>query len=286
MLLECHSPQPKCISFPICHPIINCCKCPTKCICITKCCTQTPSCINFKTDNCDDLLESKRTYEMSCKSPSSPSTNLPTNRGIPNQFRNSTPDIRQIYSKTNSYFNIDRNNSNDNDIHNIQSPINSNDNNNYFDDNNNYFENENDNNYNINDIKGNMETSRKSFSFRPNLSIARNNSINYTYRNLIKKKEFINNKPGNKKKQELLDKIKCISHRLDKTISIYKDKNNGIYNKNKISKNKYNNDYHKRFNSNENFHNIHRNKKNLNRYLDEINQILYNYDRNYLLDKN
>ena len=281
MLIDCHSPQPKCISIPICHPVI-CCNCPSKCVCLTNCCSKTPSSLNFKTDICEDLLESKCTYELSSGHPLTPYTSMPATRLISNQLRYSTPDIRKINSKTNSYFNIDRNNSNDNFIHNIQTPLNFNDKyNENYDDN----DNENDNNY---DINNHIENNKKSISFKPNLSITRNNSINYTYRKKLNNRELIKNKSSLNKRHELLDKIKCISHRLDKTIRIFNAKNNGIYNKNRIGKNRNIHEYNKRFNSNENIHDFNKNrknKKNISRYLNEMNQIRLDYDKNYILEK-
>ena len=280
MMMECHSPQPKCISIPICHPVICCCNCPTNCICIPNCCEKTPSSLNYKTDICDDLLESKRTYEFSYRDPSTPYVSMPTKRIFSSQLRNSTPDIRKIYSKTNSYFNINNNNSNDNFFNNNLNPLNSSDkyNDNYFN---------NDNNYDINN--NTEEINKKSFSFKPNLSISRNNSINYTYRKKFdSNRELIKNKSNLNKNHKLLDKIKCISHRLDKTISIYNNKNKGNYNKNRIGSNKNIHDYNRRFNSNENIHNFNKsrkNKNNINSYLNEMNQIRLKYDKNYILEK-
>ena len=68
MIIECHSSQPKCLSFPICHPIINCCPYPpTKCICITNCyCPATPS-MTSQTDNCKEKLKNKLNFRFKFK---------------------------------------------------------------------------------------------------------------------------------------------------------------------------------------------------------------------------
>ena len=112
MIIECHSPQSKCIPVSICHPIVNCCKCPSECVCLTNCCSQDPN-INFQTDICEN--QNELTYEIMSKCPLSPIINC---QKIKSQYRNSTPDITRIHSKTNSYFNIDRNNLEDNYINN------------------------------------------------------------------------------------------------------------------------------------------------------------------------
>ena len=83
MLLDCHSPQPKCIPVPVCPPITNsCCNCPTECICITKCCPQETNLnnINFKTDICENKNE--LTYELVSKQPLSPVINCPKNQKL------------------------------------------------------------------------------------------------------------------------------------------------------------------------------------------------------------
>ena len=119
MLTECHSPKQKCLSIPICHPTINCCNCPT--ICITNCCPQTPL-MTFPSDNCEEKNKNKLLYELSSSIPSSQYITTPSSQIFTNQFRNSTPDIIKLHSKTNSYFNIPRNSSNDFFINNLQNP--------------------------------------------------------------------------------------------------------------------------------------------------------------------
>ena len=200
MIIECPSPQSKCIPVSICHPVVNCCcHCPTKCICFTNCCPQTPQ-MNFKTEICNDQYENNVGYDMSSQIPSTAQSNISRRKIFSNQFRNSTPDIRHFHSKTNSYFNLNKDNTpNDNYINNIQNNLNDNDNN----------------------IDANSN-----LTFRPNLSISKNNSINYTYKKKIDtNRQFIKNKANLHKSNELLNKINCISHRIDKTLSIYKNKN-------------------------------------------------------------
>ena len=104
---------------------------------------------------------------------------------IKSQYRNSTPDITRIHSKTNSYFNIDRNNLEDNYINNKnKTPLN------------NYIR-EKTENYN-------HDTDRNNLITKPNLSITRNNSINYIFRKKTSNnKEPIQNKSNLNKKKEL-----------------------------------------------------------------------------------
>ena len=260
-MIECHSPQPKCIPIPICPPIINCCcGCPTKCICFTNCC-QEKSNNNIRTENGVEQCQDQMTYEIDPKTSFSP--NLRESKSQKFTLRNCTPDIRN-FNKTNSYFNIETDNANENFITNAQTPI---------------------------DDHYKYETSRKNYEIKSPLSITRNNSINYTYRKkLNNNREFIKNKEQMKKKYELLDKIKCISHRIDQTLSLYNNRPENQYT-NEISKNKFNisSYYNKRFNSNENYENNKKNNKkprNQSRILDEMNQIRLQYgNENDFLEK-
>ena len=165
MLLECHSPQPKCIPVPLCPPILDCCKCPSECICITNCFSQepNPNKINFQTDICQNKNE--LTYELTSKEPLSPVLNCPKNQKIfTGQIRNSTPDVTRLHSKTNALFNLNRKNANDNYMNNYNNkhPI---------------YENE------LEDIEEyDDDKDKKYLDSKPNLTVTRNNSFNFTFR--------------------------------------------------------------------------------------------------------
>ena len=242
MIIECHSPspQPKCISIPICHPIVKCCNCTTKCICIKECCSQSP-CTNCQTENCED---SKQIFTSSTRIPQTPYLNIPkTHQYTQYLRRNNTPDITKIYSKTNSYFNND-----ESYIYNNQKPLNQN----------NLNDDPNDNIMNVN----------------TNLSITRNNSINYTNRKKLNNNipEYFINKQDINRKNNLLDKIQSISYRLDKTINQYNNNNKKLED---ISKDKINRTNINRYYSNDNINYINKRRKsrtkNMNKYMDEIN---------------
>ena len=246
-MLVCKTPKQDCICLPTCcSPIVNCCSSTTDCICCSNCCE---SCItNLQADNCENILN-----KMSHISPRGQYSPVPKINKF--KFRNSTPSLNKFYSRSNSYINMRRNNSNDNfclpdqndmdymneydennidECNDVNSPNNRKDLE-YFKEINNYpiEESVNANNDYMDNIPSNINSKR-------------NNQRDYSYRGRTN--------PNNRmkcSKDELLDKIRYMTNRIDKVVEQYRDKdlgegdqvhykNNYKTHQNKKNKNKFN----------------------------------------------
>ena len=267
MLIKSNSSYSTCIPVQICHPHIKNCFYPKEYIYIPNCCSQE-SIINFQED-ISKIKNKISTYELNAKEQLSPNLNNQKSQKYIPQTRNSTPSLMK-YSKTNSYFNIMKNIQKENySSYNSPIPININ-----------------------NNIDSNIDSNNKNISLnqinKQNINIENNNTYNNKYRHQLRNnsnktifpsKYDINN--NNNNKRELIDKIKCMSHRLNSAIRNLSDLNKDLIEKQNYKVNSYNN---RRINSDDNLtHNKNLNTKkykarNSNRYLDELHKINSEYD--------
>ena len=185
-MLLCHSPKrQKYICVPVCSPISNC---SPNSLYLTNCRHQK-SLSNLTTNNYGKPTN-KITYEISENDSSNPISNKNNYNNYPKQLRNSSSYLHKLKSKPNPYFNLRRNNSNENFICGQQNDINVNSYN-YLDNKNKYS-----NNHSIYDMK-------------------RSNINDLSFWGNKNDKDIINNRI-NGKRSDLLDKIKCMSNRIIK----------------------------------------------------------------------
>ena len=194
-MLLCHSPKrQKYMCIQVCSPNKNC---SSDCLCLTNVCHQM-SLSNITTDNYGKQAN-KITYEISLEDSSNPISNINDYNKNPKPLRNSTSYLYKLKSKSNPYLNLRRNNSNENFICKLQNDIND-ASFNYLDNNNKYS-----NNHSNNNIK-------------------RNNINDFSFLRKNNDRDIISNRINGRRK-DLIDKIKCLSNRLNKAIDIYQDKN-------------------------------------------------------------
>ena len=180
-MIDCHSPQHNNISSPIYQSTGN-----FRSDCIHSSKEQN---LNFQTE-----FEGKKndlTYQINSKEPLSPTLNYSKNQKVYlNSYRNSTPDISRIRSKTYELFNLNKKKY---DRNCMNKHINDNE---------------------IIENNNNTEMNKKYFDSKLKIDVQKHNSLNFIYKNRPN-----NNKDAfSNKKNELLEKIRCISQRLDNTI--------------------------------------------------------------------
>jgi len=291
-MIVCKTPKPDCVCVPVCcSPIVNCCNSTTDCICCSNCCD---SCItNLQGDNCEDILNN-----MSHRTPReefSPCTKMDKFR-----FRNRTPSLNKFYSRSNSYIDMRRNNSKDKfclpdqngmdsmneyDENNIDECNDVNDMNNrkdmdYLKEMNNYpiEEPANDNNDYMDNISSNINSKRIN---------QRNSQRNYSYTGRTNQDNRDYNNRMKCSKDDLLDKIRYMTNRIDKVVEQYRDKdlcgdqshfqNNYKTHQNKKNKNKFNISASSKRDDCYNFKKRNR-TKNMGKYIDE-NQFKIDYSK-------
>ena len=225
-MLVCKTPKPDCICLPsCCTPIVNCCSSTTECLCCSNCCD---SCItNLQADNCENIFN-----QMSHRTPREQYSPVPKLNKF--RFRNSTPNLNKFYSRSNSFIKMRRNNSNDNYCLQDQNDM---DNMNEYDENNidecndiNDPNNRKDfdylqemNNYPIEEsVNANNDYMDNTPS---NINSKRKNQRYYSYKGRTNpdNKNFNNNRTKCSK-DELLDKIRYMTNRIDKVVEQYRDK--------------------------------------------------------------
>ena len=104
MLLQCQCPHPKCFLHPHCHHIIVCCNCCKQFIC--KNYNSHQSSLVNNSQNISEKYQTNASCELNSKFKYNPNSNFSQSQAV-TQF--CTPDISQIYPRTNSCYNINDN---------------------------------------------------------------------------------------------------------------------------------------------------------------------------------
>ena len=175
MIIQCVSPNPKCISNSKCHHYLNHCKCNSECICLTNYCSPCPNTKNPSNLNNKQIYGPKITYEINSKSKALLSPAQSSKKIKSMLYQNISPE--NILKKSNSLFNI-------------REKI-----------------------YKENNMKPDECTNILVEKCKNVLERKKCPDLN---KNSIKK--------NRNKKDELIEKIRNISNKIDKTINLYRNK--------------------------------------------------------------